>query len=159
VGTSPALRIPHGTLSLLDPDKRLYMNRSKKHFTPTKDVWRMAEGYAIDAARFPLRRKSHTESSFAIRRDCTEVPLINDGEALPQEKKQTLFVIFTGSKKQEKAGTRYIANDGSTTTSRLVAARFWTFWGAKEFAETNHIALNAHTYIDREVFTEFDTEG
>jgi hypothetical protein len=87
------------------------------------------------------------------------VPLINDGGALPRKKKQTLFVIFTGSKKQEEARTRYIANDGSTTTSRSVAARFWTFWGAKEFAEINRITLNAHTYIDREVFTEFDAQG
>lgn len=85
--------------------------------------------------------------------------LINDEGALPRQKKQALFVIFAGSKKQEEAGTRYIANDGSTTTMRSLAARFWTFWGAKEFAEVNQIALNAHTYIDREVFTEFEPQG
>jgi hypothetical protein len=138
------------------------LNRSEQLSTPTKDVWRMVAGYAIDAARFSLRRNSHPESNFAIRRDCTEVPLINDGGdggSVPQKKKQALFVIFAGSKKQEAAGTRYIANDGSTTTNRSVAARFWTFWGAKEFAEMNAIALNAHTYIDREVFTEFETQG
>ena len=85
--------------------------------------------------------------------------LINDEGALPRKKKQMLFVIFAGSKQREEARTRYIANDGSTTPIRSLAARFWTFWGAKEFAEVNHIALNAYTYIDREVFTEFETQG
>jgi hypothetical protein len=88
-----------------------------------------------------------------------EVSLTNDGGVMPRKKKQTLFVIFAGSKRQEEAGTRYIASDGSTTTHRSLAARFWTFWGAKKFAEVNHIALNPHTYIDREVFTEFETQG
>jgi hypothetical protein len=87
------------------------------------------------------------------------VELINDEGTLSRKKKQRLFVIFAGSKKQEEAGIRYIANDGSTTTMQSLAARFWTFWGAKEFAEVNHIALNAHTYIDREVFTEFEPQG
>lgn len=85
--------------------------------------------------------------------------LINNEGALPRKKKQTLFVIFAGSKKQAEAGIRYIATDGSTTAMRSLAARFWTFWGAKEFAEVNQIALNAHTYIDREVFTEFEPQG
>jgi len=87
------------------------------------------------------------------------VPLSNDRGALPRKKKQTLFVIFAGSKQQEETGTRYIASDGSTTTNRSLAARFWTFWGAKKFAEVNHIALNPDTYIDREIFTEFETQG
>lgn len=77
---------------------------------------------------------------------------------MPLKRTQTLFVIFTGPKKQEEAGTRYIANDGSTTTSRLVAARFWTYWDAKAFAKTNHIALNALTYIGREFFTAFEVQ-
>lgn len=85
--------------------------------------------------------------------------LINDEGALPRKKKQTLFVIFAGSKQREESSTRYIANDGSTTSIRSLAARFWTFWGAKEFAELNHIALNAHTYIDREAFTECETQS
>lgn len=118
----------------------------------------MAKDYAKDAAQLSSRKNIPPGSSFEIRRDCIEVPLINERDALPRRKKQMLFVIFTGSKKQGKTGARYIANDGSTTTSRLGAARFWTFWGAKEFAETNRITLNAHTYIDREEFTEFDTQ-
>jgi len=83
----------------------------------------------------------------------------NDKGVPPEKKKQTMFVIFAGSKQREDAGTRYIASDGSTTTSRSGAARFWTFWGAKEFAEVHRIVLNAHTYIDREIFTELDTQG
>ena len=77
---------------------------------------------------------------------------------MPLKRTQTLFVIFTGPKKHEEAGTRYIANDGSTTTSRLLAARFWTYWDAKAFAELNHVALNALTYIGREYFTDFEVQ-
>jgi hypothetical protein len=84
---------------------------------------------------------------------------IKDEGALPLKKKQMLFVIFAGSKQQGEVGSRYIASDGSTTTSRSGAARFWTFWGAKEFADANRIALDAHTYIDREVFTEFEMQS
>ena len=85
-----------------------------------------------------------------------EVPLTKDGTALPRQKKLKLFVIIAESKAAKEAGIRYIGNDGSTTTLKSVAARFWTFWGAKEFAELNQIALNARTYIDRE---EFETQG
>lgn len=53
---------------------------------------------------------------------------------------------------------RYIANDGSPTISKSKAARFRTFWGAKEFVAINHIALNAHTFIDREEFTELERQ-
>lgn len=78
-------------------------------------------------------------------------------------KKQTLFVIFAGPKPRVKPrarpGPRYIANNGSTTTLRSRAARFWTYWEAKAFAEVNHIALTALTYIDREYFTELDLRG
>ncbi|OAI49324.1 hypothetical protein AYO43_03230 [Nitrospira sp. SCGC AG-212-E16] len=87
------------------------------------------------------------------------MPLINDGGVLPRRKTQTLFVIFARPKQPAEPGTRYIANDGSTTTIRSLAAKFWTFWGAKEFAEVNHIALNAQTYIDREYFTDIDTQS
>ena len=84
----------------------------------------------------------------------TKVPSINDEGSLPRKKKQTLFVIFVGPKQPAEPGPRYIANDGSTTTSKSKAARFWTYWDAKAFAEVNRIILNAHTYIDGEIFTE-----
>ena len=71
------------------------------------------------------------------------------------KKKQTLFVIFARPKHPAEPGDRYIANDGSMTTIRSKAARFWTYWDAKAFAELNHIALNALTYIGREYFTAF----
>ncbi len=77
---------------------------------------------------------------------------------MPQKTKQRPFVIFSGSKQQTEAGMRYIANDGSSTISKSKAARFLTFWDAKEFAEINHIALNAHTYVDREEFTESERQ-
>jgi hypothetical protein len=74
-------------------------------------------------------------------------------------KKQTRFVISAGPKPRARPRTRYIANNGSTTTIRSKAARFWSYWDAKEFAEVNHITLNAGAYIDREDFTELDLRG
>jgi hypothetical protein len=74
------------------------------------------------------------------------------------KKKQTLFVIFAIPKQPAEPGNRYIANDGSMTTIRSKAARFWTYWDAKAFAEMNHIALNALTYIGREYFTAFEVQ-
>jgi hypothetical protein len=67
-------------------------------------------------------------------------------------KKQTRFVIFAGPKPRAGPGPRYIANNGSTTTLRSKAARFWTYWEAKEFAEVNRIALTAVTYIRPGIF-------
>jgi hypothetical protein len=87
------------------------------------------------------------------------VPIITDEAGLSQKKKQRLFVIIARSKQKTGSGMRYIANDGSTTTSKSKAARFWTFWDAKAYAEVNRIILNAHTYIDGEIFTELETQG
>jgi len=78
---------------------------------------------------------------------------------MPRKRKQTLFVLFARPQQHDRAGTRYITDDGSTTTITSQAARFWTFWDAKAFAEVNHIALNALTYIGREDFTDFDMRG
>ena len=75
------------------------------------------------------------------------------------KKTQTWFVIFAGPNQQAESGSRYIANDRSTTTLRSKAARFLTYWDAKAFAEMNHIALNALTYIDREYFTDFEVQS
>jgi len=75
---------------------------------------------------------------------------------MPRKRTQTLFVLFVGPQHHARPGTQYIANDGSTTTIRSHAARFWTYWGAKTFAEENHMALNALTYIGREDFTDFE---
>ena len=74
---------------------------------------------------------------------------------MPLKRTQTLFVIFIRPQPQARSDTQYVASDGSTTPSRSHAARFWTFWDAKEFAAVNHMALNALTYIGREDFTDF----
>jgi hypothetical protein len=66
------------------------------------------------------------------------------------KKKQTLFVIIAGPQQ-----ACYIAQDASITMMRSNAARFNSFADAKEFAEKNHIALNARTYIGLEDFTDF----
>jgi hypothetical protein len=61
--------------------------------------------------------------------------------------KQALFVIFAGPQKHVPQGTCYIAPDASPTMMSSKAARFASLAEAKAFAEANHIALNAHTYI------------
>jgi hypothetical protein len=75
-----------------------------------------------------------------------------EGDVMAQNK-QTLFVIFSGPKQHAGPGTHYFAEDGSTTTLRPKAARFYTF------TDQNQITLSAHIYIGREEFTEFDLRG
>ena len=74
-------------------------------------------------------------------------------------RKQPRFVIFAGPKQQAAPGSRYIANDRSTTTIRTKAARFWTYWDAQAFAQMNQIALSGLTFIDREYFTDCEVQG
>ena len=73
--------------------------------------------------------------------------------------KQTLFVIFPGPQQQIARGTCYIALDGYPTMMRSNAARFQSFADAKAFAEEKRIALNAHTYIGLEDFTDLELKG
>ena len=68
-------------------------------------------------------------------------------------------MIFAGPNQHAGPGSRYIANDKSTTTIRTKAARFWTYWDSKAFAEMNQIALSGLTFIDREYFTDFEVQG
>ena len=74
-------------------------------------------------------------------------------------RKQTRFVIFARQNQHAGPGRCYIANDRSTTTIRTKAARFWTYWEAKAFAEINQIALSGLTFIDREYFTDREVQG
>ena len=73
-------------------------------------------------------------------------------------KKRTLFVIISGTQQHKRAGTYYISRQGGRkgTTIRSKAVKFSTFAEAEEFAERNHIALDAHTWIGQEDFTDFD---
>lgn len=61
--------------------------------------------------------------------------------------KQTLFVIIANRQKQVAPDTCYIAQDASITMLSSKAAKFYNFAEAKAFAEANHIALTALTYI------------
>jgi hypothetical protein len=63
--------------------------------------------------------------------------------------KQRLFVIFASPL---ALGTCYIAPDASTTILNSKAAKFYSLADAKAFADANHIALTAHTYIGLEDF-------
>jgi hypothetical protein len=73
--------------------------------------------------------------------------------------KQTLFVIIAGPQQQVAPGACYIALDGYPTMMRSKAARFYSFADAMEFAEENRIALNGHTYIGLEDFTDLELKG
>jgi hypothetical protein len=73
--------------------------------------------------------------------------------------KQALFVIFAGPQQQVASGACYIALDGYPTILRLKAARFHSFADAKEFAEKTRIALDGHTYIGLEYFTDVELKG
>jgi hypothetical protein len=73
--------------------------------------------------------------------------------------KQALFVIFAGPQQQVAFGACYIALDGYPTVLKWKAARFHSFADAKEFAEKTRIALNGHTYIGLEDFTDVDLKG
>jgi len=72
---------------------------------------------------------------------------------------QTLFVIFAGPQQQVAPGAYYIARDGYPTVMRSKAARFSSFADAKEFAKESRIALNGHTYIGLEDFTDLELKG
>jgi hypothetical protein len=76
---------------------------------------------------------------------------------MARKRRQTLFVIFSGPQQHGGPGTRYIANDGTTTDLRSYAAKFYTWEEAKKFAEGKSITLDAAmTYIGQEDFTEFE---
>jgi hypothetical protein len=66
------------------------------------------------------------------------------------------FVIFASPEKHVGLGPCYIAPDASTTMLSSKAAKFYTLADAKAFADVNHIALTAHTYIGVEDFVVSD---
>jgi len=72
---------------------------------------------------------------------------------------QTLFVIFAGLQQQVAPGAYYIARDGCPTVMRSKAARFSSFADAKVFAKESRIALDGHTYIGLEDFTDLELNG
>ena len=69
--------------------------------------------------------------------------------------KQTLFVIFASPQTHVAQGTCYLAPDASTTMLSSKAAKFYSLADAIAFAEANHIALTAHTYIGVEDFVSY----
>jgi hypothetical protein len=73
------------------------------------------------------------------------------------EMNQTRFMIVTGPPQLVAPGSCYVAQDGSPTMMKSKAARFNSVTEVKAFAETNHLVLNARTYIiGREEFTELN---
>jgi len=78
---------------------------------------------------------------------------------MAQKNTQTRFVIFDGPQEDKAPGTRYISKNGSATDLRSQAAKFHTFNDAQDFAEQNHVTLNAFTYIGQEDFPELELQG
>ena len=73
--------------------------------------------------------------------------------------KESRYVLFAGPQKQIVFGACYIAMDGYSTILRSKAARFQSIADAKKFAEATRIALNDHTYINQEDFTDGELHG
>jgi len=73
--------------------------------------------------------------------------------------KQSWHVIFAGPQKQGTSSACYIALDGYSTILKSKAARFQSFADAQAFAEVSRIALNDHTYINQEDFTDGELKG
>jgi hypothetical protein len=73
--------------------------------------------------------------------------------------KQSRHVICVGPQKQGASGACYIALDGYSTILKSKAARFQSFADAQTFAEVSRIALNDHTYINQEEFTDGELKG
>ncbi|MEP6959205.1 MAG: hypothetical protein ABI980_10795 [Nitrospirota bacterium] len=76
-----------------------------------------------------------------------------------EEKRQTLFVIFSRPQLHGEPGTHYISKDGLRTDLRSKAAQFYSFQEAKDFAEHRNITFTALTYIGREDFTDLELQG
>ena len=73
--------------------------------------------------------------------------------------KQSRYVIFAGAQKRAESWSCYIALDGYSTILKSKAARFHSFADAQAFADVSSIALNDHTYINQEVFTDGELKG
>lgn len=74
------------------------------------------------------------------------------------KKKHTLFVIFA-SPQNLSGPNRYFRQDCTTTDIASLAAKFWTWQDAKDFADEKGIKLNAVQHIGQEDFTEFDLQN
>jgi len=75
-----------------------------------------------------------------------------------RKKRKTLFVIFAGPQQHGGPGTHYIATDGTVTSIKSHAAKFYIFSDAKEFPKRGNIPLDASTYIGQEDFTDFEIQ-
>ena len=73
--------------------------------------------------------------------------------------KQSRYVICAGPQKRVASGSCYIALDGYSTILKSKAARFQSFADAQAFAEVSRVALNSHTYINQEEFTDGELKG
>jgi hypothetical protein len=99
----------------------------------------------------------HASGASALIRSFTEI--IQSDKSGGMAGGETMYVIFAGPLQQDGPGTHYIAKDGTTTTSKVHAAKFYLRIDAVEFARKKEIPLNDHTYIDLENFSEFEVRG
>ena len=73
--------------------------------------------------------------------------------------KQSRHVIIAGHQNQGASGPCYIAIDGYSTILKSKAARFQSIADAQAFAEVCRIALNDHTYINQQDFSDGELKG
>jgi hypothetical protein len=72
--------------------------------------------------------------------------------------KKQRFVIFDCPPLRQGPGTRYIANDGTSTDTRSKAANFTSHAEARAFAALKHITLSDNVYIGIEEFSDFEVD-
>jgi hypothetical protein len=71
-------------------------------------------------------------------------------------KKTQRYVIFDGPQQHGRPGTRYFANDGTSTEYKYKAAKFFTAIEAIDFAARQTIPLDELHSVGIEDFTDFD---
>ena len=64
------------------------------------------------------------------------------------------YVIFDGPQQFKAPGTRYFASDGTSTDSKIRAAKFFTTTDAIVFAKHHNIQIDEPNSIDIEDFTD-----
>lgn len=72
---------------------------------------------------------------------------------MSRSKRHDLFVIFAGPQQYGRPGTRYYTQGAIVTQFKAMAAKFYSFEEAKEFAERNNIERTAMTYIGLDGFS------
>lgn len=69
---------------------------------------------------------------------------------------KTLWVIFRGPQQYSGLGTKYYDQNGSITSVRRDAIKFYSDDDARDWAIEKNITLSTTTYIGRQEFSQAD---